>query len=245
MSKVSPIISEGVITLLSSFVLGALLAIFQPGIYLNSWIASSIVLWICLFAGIRAWKLLDGNRQLAILLIVTFSTRLVLGVALHQALPIAGFDTEVQRAGYVYSDAYERDQTAWTLAASGEPLWQVWTKDVGSDQYGGLLFLSVLTYRLISIDAARPLLVTLLGALWMTIGLAFLYSALRQKFTGRIALLAGWFYTLYPEGMLLGSSQMREPFLVGFFSLGLWAVLTNTSKPWRRWVGFRDCSHWS
>jgi hypothetical protein len=238
MRKLSPIIKDLTLAFLISLGLGAALAACQPGAYWNSWFASSTLLWICLFVGICSWKALNGDRKLAVLLIVTFSTRLVLGVVLHQVLPQAGFDTEVQRAGYVYSDAFKRDQVAWQLAASGEPLGEVWTKDLGSDQYGGLLFLSTLTYRLLSMDTARPLLITILGAFCMTIGLAFLFSTLKQRWSERVALTATWFLALYPEGALLGSSQMREPFLIGFFCLGLWAVLSNASKPWKRWLGF-------
>jgi hypothetical protein len=37
--------------------------------------------------------------------------------------------------------------------------------------------------------------------------------------------VAGWIYALYPQSVLLGASQMREPFLMGAIALATWAVL--------------------
>jgi len=37
--------------------------------------------------------------------------------------------------------------------------------------------------------------------------------------------LACWILALYPDGILFGSSQMREPFLIGLSCIAFWAVL--------------------
>jgi len=92
------------------------------------------------------------------------------------------------------------------------------------------MFLSAAVYRHFDLNEARPLLITILAALTMTAGLAFLYDALRRRWSQKVALAAGWFYALYPEGILLGSSQMREPFLIGLFGIAFWALVTWREK---------------
>lgn len=226
------------ISLVSALLIGAGISTFQPDPYLVSWLSTGILLWLSFFLGLRTWRLFKGGRTLAILLLVTFFVRVLLGVFLHQALPVIGFDTKVQNAGYVYSDAYSRDTQAFSIASTPGSLFTAFTSIGNSDQYGGLLFLSALVYRVLSPDTARPLLITVLGALAMTLGLAFLYDGVRQRWGKRAALVAGWFLALYPEGVLLGSSQMREPFLIGLFCLGVWAVLTWHNKKGSRTVVF-------
>ena len=40
---------------------------------------------------------------------VAFFLRLGLGITLMKTLPVAGYDTEQQKAGYVFFDAYRRE----------------------------------------------------------------------------------------------------------------------------------------
>jgi hypothetical protein len=53
---------------------------------------------------------------------------------------------------------------------------------------------------------------------------AFLMAGLKRKIKPKAALWAGWILVLYPEGILLGASQMREPFLILFLTMMLWAA---------------------
>lgn len=210
----------------AALLLSAILSFFQPGFYLISFLSTSILLWVGFFLGLRAWRYFKGGRTLAVIMLVTFSLRLALGVFLHQSLPVIGFDTEVQNAGYVYSDAYTRDLQAFTIASAPGSLFAAVQNAGHTDQYGGLLLLSALVYRVLSPDVARPLLITMMAALAMTLGVAFLYAAARQRWGDKVAVFSAWFLALYPEGVLLGSSQMREPFLIGFLCLGIWALFT-------------------
>jgi len=101
------------------------------------------------------------------------------------------------------------------------------------DQYGGLLAVSAAVYTVFSSDAHRPLIIVLLSAFSMTAGLAFLFAAVHKKWGVRIALITGWIFTLYPDGILLGSSQMREPILIGLTCLLFWKILAWKDHPVR------------
>jgi len=220
------IVIDLLISLAAALAISAGLAFFQPGLFLTSFLSAALILWMGFFLCIRAWRYFKGGRTLAVIMLVTFSLRLALGVFLHQSLPMIGFDTDVQNAGYVYSDAYTRDLQAFRIASTPGSLFAAVRSAGHTDQYGGLLFLSALVYRVLSPDVARPLLITLLAALAMTLGAAFLYAAARQRWGEKAAVFSTWFLALYPEGVLLGSSQMREPFLIAFLCLGLWALCT-------------------
>ena len=102
------------------------------------------------------------------MLLTAFVVRLAAGVTLQLVLPVAGYDEEVQKAGYVFFDAYQRDGQAWELASSGQSLTTAFRGEgFISDQYGGLLALSAATYRLLSPDLHRPALILILdGPLW-------------------------------------------------------------------------------
>lgn len=223
--NLSPLKLELLISFLTSQALSLGMAALQPAPFFSAWFGAFILLWLSTFLLLRAWRFFGGARALAVLLLVTFLSRLLLGIFIHTALPTIGYDTPVENAGYVYSDAYTRDNGALALAKSDQTLFAAFGE--GSiDQYGGLMFLSAVVYRLFDVDQARPLFITILAALTMTAGLAFLFDALRRRWGAKVALVAGWFYALYPEGILLGSSQMREPFLIGLFCIAFWALVT-------------------
>lgn len=230
MKRLPLLVIDLLISLFAAVILAAASAFFQPRPWINAWLASGILFWLGFFIGLRIWRLFGSGKTLAILMVVAFLLRLGLGVFLHTGLPALGFDNEVQNAGFVYSDAFTRNTQAFALASSDDSLFTAFSNSLQGDQYGGLLFISASIYRFLSPDAARPLLITILGALFMTIGLAFLFHCIQQRWGRTAALVAGWFYALYPEGVLLGSSQMREPFLIGLFCIGFWAVSTWRQK---------------
>lgn len=238
MKKLPILVQDLIFSLIFALLAAAAAAFFQPAPWVNAWVANSLLLWLSFFLGLRVWRAFGGGKTLAALLLTAFFLRLVLGLFLHASLPVIGFDNEVQNAGFVYSDAYTRDSQAFELAVSGNSLFSAFSRSLHADQYGGLLFISSLVYRYLSPDVSRPVLITILGAMSMSLGLAFLFKGVLQRWGRTAALAAAWFYALYPEGVLLGSSQMREPFLIGLFCIGFWTVLNWREKIWQRLLIF-------
>jgi hypothetical protein len=156
---------------------------------------------------------------------LTFLLRLAVGVTLHVALPIYGHDDEDDRAGYVFTDAHNRDNQAWALATSDAPLLNAFSEKYASDQYGGLLAFNALIYRYLSPDAQRPLMLVLFSAFFAALGVPFLWKAVGQVFGEHVAWASTWIFALYPESILLGASAMREPYLLTFSAFALWGFV--------------------
>jgi len=232
MKKLSITTRDILLSFAASLVISLVTAVFLSKPFFSAWYGSWLLLWLCFFLGLKIWRFFHGGRLLAALMLVTFFSRLFLGLFTYTALPQIGFDNDVENAGYAYSDAYNRDTQALVWARREGPLTAIFTSDESPDQYGGLLFLSASLYHFFSVDQPRPLLTTIMAAMTMTAGLAFLYDAIKRRWGARVALVAAWFYALYPESVLLGSAQMREPFLIGLFSIAFWAVVT-----WREKTG--------
>ena len=158
---------------------------------------------------------------------LAFALRFVGGVATYLALPVYGYvDDEDQSAGFVYTDAHRRDAQAWELANSDRPIMDAFNEKFAYDQYGGLLAFSALTYRYLSPDAHRPLMLVLLSAFMAALGLPFLWKAVNQQWGEKVAIASGWIFALYPESILLGGSAMREPYLMAFSSFALWGFVS-------------------
>jgi hypothetical protein len=220
-----------------SFALGAGLASIQGGTWWIGWLGFSVLFilgWVALLA---AWRWASVGRRsepggsvedrpaaraLAWMIGLALLLRLGAGVAVYVALPVNGHDVPDDKAGYVFTDAHRRDDQAWQLASSGKPLWTAFDKSYYTDQYGGLLAFSAFAYRYLSPDAHRPLLIILLAALTAALGVPFLYKAARLLWDGKLALVTGWLFALYPESILTGGAQMREPFLLTFIAMSLW-----------------------
>ena len=151
--------------------------------------------------------------------------RLVLGVVWFLALPAGGYETDVQQAGYVMEDAFNRDRAAWELARTDQPLIVAFQGYSSSDQYGGLLFLSAGVYRYLGGVEHTPLLVLALAATISGLAVAFTWAFSRRVFGENVAYFAAWGLALYPEAVLLGSSQMREAFTVCLIPLSLYGLL--------------------
>ena len=222
-----------ILSFCAALALGAGLAAFSAGHFLPGWLASGILAWVCIFALLSAWRALGSARSLAILMGVAFTIRLVVAVLVSAGLPVWGYDNPVNNAGFLYSDAYDRDQAAFKLAISDKPLSSAFSTPDKSDQYGGLLFLSAAVYRTLSPDANRPLLISLLAAFAVTLGIGFFWAAIQKRWSLKIALIASWILVLFPDSIFLGSAQMREPFLIGFACIAFWAILGWQQKPLR------------
>jgi hypothetical protein len=227
--------------LLFSMLIGALIPLVIPiGDYMKAWLAGSLITFIATLILILVWQRAGGQKVLFWMMLAAFLLRLVLGVLLTVGLPKFGYAEEGQVAGYLYSDSFRRDVQAWNLASSGAPLVKAFSGELVTDQYGGLLALSALVYRIFSPDAHRPYLVVIICSGISALGLPFLLSVARRFVYQKYALVAGWIMALFPETLFLGASQMREPFMITAFAVSFWAIATwfGTKKRLLRISGF-------
>ncbi len=171
---------------------------------------------------------------------LALALRLGTGVATYLALPVNGHNVPDDKAGYVFTDAHRRDDQAWELAQSGRPLYAAFDKTYYTDQYGGLLAASALTYKIFSPDVHRPLIIVLLASLTAALAVPFLFRASALLWNERIAAVASWLFVLYPESVLTGGAQMREPFLLCFIAMALWGFarwLQDRGRQGSVWMG--------
>ncbi len=202
-----------------------LTAFDHRGPLIPGWLAYLVLSGVCAGLIWLAWRSVarDGfARGLAAALIAAFALRLGVGIAMMNLLPVYGYDTRHQQAGYFFPDAYERDLDAQMLAASDRPLLTALTDRSVSDQYGGLLYVSALIYRVLSPEVSQPLLIVLLAATVSSLGVLFTWGFSGMIAGHRAAALAAWLVALYPDSILLGASQMREPFVATGLALALY-----------------------
>lgn len=212
--------------LAASLGLGALTqAVLGVGDFLPGFLITSGLIFVVGCVLYAAWRKAGAGKVLAWMMFLAFFIRLGYGVLLAWGLPRYGYEEPPQQAGYVFDDAFRRDRNAWVLSQSDKPLTRAFSGDYETDQYGGLLALSGFVNRYLSPDMHRPILVVIIGAGAMALSVAFLLAGLKRKNNGKAALWAGWILALYPEGILLGASQMREPFLILFFTMMFWAAM--------------------
>lgn len=180
------------------------------------WLSYLVVAGLCACAGWAAWRALARHqppRGLAAAALLALALRLGLAVAFTHLLPLYGSGRNHQQAGYFYPDAYDRDRIAWELGRSDRPLWPLSARETRVDQYGGLLVWSAIGYRFLSPDVHRPLLVGLQAATASSLTVLLTWGFVTLAIGGTAAGLAAWLVALYPEAILLGASQMREPFM--------------------------------
>jgi hypothetical protein len=213
-------------TLPLALVLGAGLALISPGGFLPGWLAFSLLSLLGLITLAAGWRLAGAGKTLAWILALAFILRLGLGVAAYVFLPTMGYaNSEPQKAGYLFYDAFRRDTQAWDLAQSPNSLMSAFDEKLVSDQYGGLLWTSSLIYRHLSPDAHRPLLLTLLAAMIGALGAAFVWAAGRRFGDENIARISALVFAFFPEAILQGAAQMREPFLMTFIAMAFYGLV--------------------
>ncbi len=218
---------------------GALLSALDGSNWLRGWLAYSLLLGVSAVSLVFAGRLTTPGRPAFAAAITAFSARLVIGVALTVLLPVIGYANNAEhQAGYVFTDAYNRDHQAWELARSDQPLSAAFSGEYESDQYGGLLGLSTLLYRFLSPDAHRQMLLLTLNASAAAWGVLLLWHALRSLFGERPATFAAWAFALYPESVLLASSQMREALIIPAVALTVFAYARFRAKQrgWWAWL---------
>ena len=205
-----------------SLFLGAILSLLQPGNFLAGWLSFSFILFASLFLFLYLHSWANGGRTLALMIALAFVLRLTIGVGLYLVLPVDGYDEPDDQAGFIFTDAHRRDDQAWELAQSDEPILSAFNKRYHTDQYGGLLAFTSAAYRFLSPDAHRVILLIMLSAIIASLGLPFFWRATRLAFGEKIALVASWILVVYPESLLLGGAAMREPYLMTFGAISLW-----------------------
>ncbi|MGB7874427.1 MAG: hypothetical protein WBL25_08575 [Anaerolineales bacterium] len=231
---------ETIILIVAALSLGLLLSLLQPGSWIIGWLSFSSLLLIAfyLFTLLHDWA--GGGRTLAWMVALAFALRLFFGVGAYLVLPADGYDDPDDRAGFIFTDAHRRDDQAWELAQSDQPIISAFNKTYHTDQYGGLLAFTSLAYRVLSPDAHRRLLLVALSAIIAALGMPFFWRATRQVFGEQVALAAGWILALYPESLLLGGAAMREPYLITFGAITLWGFVDwqfNHSRSAWIWLG--------
>lgn len=213
-------------TLPTALVSGAVLSWFQGANWLPGWLGFSALFLLAMLALVASTKWAGGGRTLAWIVAFAFAIRLAGGVAAYELLPVYGYQNSKDGlAGYTYTDAHRRDEQAWRLAVSDEPVFDAFSREYSSDQYGGLLALSGFVYRYLSPDAHRPLMMILLAAFVAALGLPFLWKAAGATFGNKAAWASVWIFALYPESVLLGGSAMREPYLMTLSAVAFWGFV--------------------
>lgn len=222
---------RSIVSLLAGFLLAVLLTVLFPtGNWWISLLSVTLLSGLSLFGLLSIISYLGSSRRIGWLTLTSFLVRLIVGIGLMLALPVWGYDTDQQKAGYPFRDAYERDTASWQTAVSGESLLTVFSEDFYTDQYGGLAFLSVIIYRFLSPDVHRPYLILILTAFVFAAGVPFFYKAVNKRWKRKTALAASWIVVMYPEGIFFTASQMREPFILGAGMVLFWAIIMSFAK---------------
>ncbi len=224
-----------IVSIMTGLLLGAGIAAFDDGGFSTvGWIAASLLSVQCIFLLLLAWNWAGKLRSVLIIMLIAFFLRLGLGIVFHEGLPVWGHDNDENNAGYLFFDPYRRDSEAWNLAKTDKPLMASFAEGFSYDQYGGLLTASAAIYRhLTPDDVHRPILILILTAFAGSVGIAFAWKAFEKRWNGSVALIASLIIAFYPEAVLQGSSQSREPFLVGLICVAFWAMLSWDEKHWK------------
>ena len=182
----------------------------------GGWISFLVIEIIAAALVLACWRVTSRVEKqpypvkFAYLLFLAVIIRLAIGVLWFIMLPAHGHDSPPEQAGYVLADAYQRDQAAWDLAKSEDPLWSAFRSRRSIDQYGGMLFSSALVYRFLGGETHKPLMIVVLTAAVSSLAVLFTYGFARRTWSAKTAWIAAWMLTLFPDAVLNGSSQMRE-----------------------------------
>jgi hypothetical protein len=205
---------------------GALLAWLDgKGFSLAGWLAYAVLLGLSLALIVWTHRTLAGGEAPKLVLALAvgaMALRLVVGLALARGLPRFGYDEKVQEAGYVFWDAFKRDGDAWQRARGDLPLIASFTTPKVSDQYGGLMFLSAGTYRYLADGVHRPMMIIVLTAAASALSVLFIWGFAHLRLGAAVGVAAAVVVLVAPEAVLLGASQMREPFLILGLAIALY-----------------------
>ena len=165
------------------------------------------------------------------IIVISFLIRLIFGILVSTSLPVIGYDEPTQNSGYLFKDAFNRDTQAWDIAKSDKPFFDILEEEFIYDQYGGLLVISTVVYKVFSPNFHNKLLIIFLAALISSIGISFIWKILSSN--RQIQLFGTLIYAFYPDAILFSSSQMREPFLLGLSAILFWLVMSQETH-WKK-----------
>lgn len=211
LNKLKSFLPWGAAALLISLVLAG----FDPaGELFSGWLGYLVLAELGALIILAIWRWLEAPRWLLITLGVAVALRLVAGIGLYLALPEFGYDSIAHKNGYLFYDAYKRDTGARMLVRNGvSPLAALSEVEQG-DQYGGISVFTVATYSLLSPDQHRPLLMVTIATATAAVAVLAGWGFVSSLFGSAAGKLAAWILAVYPEFVLLGSSNMREPYLI-------------------------------
>jgi hypothetical protein len=184
-------------------------------------------------------RILPVSHKIFNLALVAAFIRLLIGVGLILLLPIFGYkDSQEHLSGYVFHDSYVRDQQAWELATSQEAISTAFNGSFTGDQYGGALALSAAIYRYLSPDVHRQALPLVVNAVAAAAGILLLWSGVKTWFGEKVAWLSALIFAFYPDALLLGSSQMREPIVMSGVAMSLYSIASMRTRNyiWMGWL---------
>lgn len=212
---------------------------------LSGWLAYEIMLLLNL--AILGWvnQFLAVKRSIFYLALAASLTRLVVGVAFMELLPVVGYqDNVASQAGYIFKDAFFRDQNSWHLARSDAPISEAFSGSYQGDQYGGMLALCMAIYRLFHPGAHRPYLILIVNGAAAGLGVLFLWRAIQtwmhaneSGVRDQVARLAAILFAFYPEYILLSSSIMREAIVIPSVAVAFWGFTQMNLSRYRWLVG--------
>jgi hypothetical protein len=207
------------------------------GVFAPVLLAGAALLW-------AGWRAMGADQRLELpawlgwLMAGAALLRLVAGMVWFVALPAGGYGNPAESLGYVMADAHQRDVAAWKLAQSDRPLTRAFSDYRMADQYGGLLFLSGFVYRYFGGPTHHPLQIVVLTAAFSALAVVFTWAFSRRLWGAAAANASAVVLALYPEAVLLGSSQMREAFsmslvMAAFYGLArYWQDRDRASLAW-------------
>ncbi|PKO07299.1 MAG: hypothetical protein CVU41_00955 [Chloroflexi bacterium HGW-Chloroflexi-3] len=207
-------------------------------VFWGTWLLTSIFFLLL----INLYQKFGPTKFLTWAIGISLFLRLGLGLVTTENLLDWGYDQEPYQSGYLFKDAYSRDNQAWDLAISDQPIWAAFSNDFFTDQYGGLLALSSLIYRLFTPDAHFQINIIFFVTMINVIGILFLALGLREinkdfgfSTSSKIIILI---FSFYPDAVLFSASQMREPLLLGISACLFWIVQKQEIKIWNRFALF-------
>lgn len=240
-SKTGESILTVVFLLILAAGIAALTALGSPGEFLPGFMAALALSVPGCGLLLFSWNRNGRGKLSAAMILIAFALRLAAGLLTSSLLPIYGYQDEPQqRQGYLFDDAYRRDEEAWKIVQEEQPsLLEPIGRIFNNDQYGGMTVLGIWIYRYLSADARRYQLIVLLGAFAAAMGAAYLFRALKdwEYLQGngfeKAAAVAGWIYVLYPDSIVYAASPMREPFLIGLLAVAFKALTRLKLEPVR------------
>ena len=227
-TRLWPIVVVGLVAIGLAFLLAWISSDSENVQYWGQFLVVILVAIGIMYGGwraVKADKSLHLPTWLAWLIIGAAFIRLAAGVLWFTGLPSWGYGTEVEMGGYIMADAHARDTAAWELAQSNNPLFSAIGENRQVDQYGGMLFLSGLVYRYLGGEQHQPLLMIVITASISSLAVLFSWAFTARLWGDNAARVAAWILALFPDAIILGSSQMREAFLMTLVSAAIYGLV--------------------